>query len=107
MSFLNLANMFNSFYQSVFNKIDINNKCSDVEKCKLLSSGNFQITIEEVRTILKSLDKNKSSSPDKILLIVKSVRKVSCTITVCFNIQIIRIRSISWKLAQRKYLSYL
>ena len=95
MFYISVNIMFNSFYQSVFNKRDINNKCPDVEKCKLLSSGNFQITIEEVRTILKSLDKNKSFSPDKILLIVKSVRKVSCTITVCFNMQIIRIRSIS------------
>ena len=33
-----IANMFNSFFQSVFNKRDINNKCPDVEKCKLPSS---------------------------------------------------------------------
>ena len=36
------------------------------------SLGNFQITIEEVHTILKSLDKNKSSGPDEIPPIVLS-----------------------------------
>ena len=54
---MDIANMFNSFFQSVFNKRDINNKCPDVEKCKLPSLGYFQITIEEVHTILKSLVK--------------------------------------------------
>ena len=59
-----IANMVNSFFQSVVSKRNINNKCPDVEKCKLLSLWNFYITIEEVHTILKSLDKNKSSGPD-------------------------------------------
>ena len=58
--------MFNSFFQSVFSKKDVNNKYPVVKKCKLPSLGNFQITIEEVHTILKSLDKNKSSGPDEI-----------------------------------------
>ena len=39
---------------------------------KFTSLGNFQITIEEVHTILKSLEKNKSSGPDKIPPIVLS-----------------------------------
>ena len=46
-----IANMSNSFFQSVFNKRDINYKCPDVEKCKLPSLGIFQITIEEVNTV--------------------------------------------------------
>ena len=54
-----IANMLNSFLQSVFNTRDINNNCPDVEKCKLPSLGNYQITIEEVHTITKYLDKNK------------------------------------------------
>ena len=67
-----IANMFNSFFQSVFGKRDIYKKCPAVEKCKLPSVGNSQIAIEEVHTILKSLDKNKSSGPDNIPPIVLS-----------------------------------
>ena len=78
-----IANMFNSFFQSVFNKRDINNKCPDVEKCKLPSLGNFQITIEEVHTILKSLDKNKSSGPAEIPPIVLSQCANSLAPSLC------------------------
>ena len=79
-----IANMFNSFFQSVFNKRDINNKCPDVEKCKLPSLGNFQITIEEVPTIfLQSLDKNKSSGPDEIPPIVLSQCANSLAQSLC------------------------
>ena len=69
--------------QDIANKRDINNKCPDVEKCKLPSLGNFQITIEEVHTILKSLDKNKSSGPDEIPPIVLSQCANSLAPSLC------------------------
>ena len=75
--------MFNSFFKSVFNKININNKCLDVQKCKLPSLGNFQISIEEVHTILKSLDKNKSLGSDEIPPIVLSHCAKSLAPSLC------------------------
>ena len=56
----------------IFCKRNINSKCSDVEKCKLPFLGIFQIAIEEVHTIIKTLDKNKSSGRDEITPIVLS-----------------------------------
>ena len=56
---------------------------SRCRKCKLPSLGNFQITIEEVHTILKSLDKNKSSGPDEILPIVLSQCANSLAPSLC------------------------
>ena len=47
------------------------------------SLGNFKITIEEVHTILKSLDKNKSSGPDEIPPIVLSQCANSLAPSLC------------------------
>ena len=52
-------------------------------KCRLPSLGNFQITIKEVHTILKILDKNKSSGPDKIPPIVLSQCAKSLASALC------------------------
>ena len=70
-----IANIFNNF-----NKRDINNKCTDVN---LTFLENFQITIEEIHTILKPLEENKSSGPVEIPPIVLSQCAKSLAPSLC------------------------
>ena len=99
-----MADLFNGYFQSVFNLPDDNANPSVWPTCinteNLLS--NLHLTASEVENVLNSIDPSKASGPDKIpgRLLNEIAPQIACSLCRLFNLSLsLGMFPDRWKLA--------